>query len=462
MSEEQNQPNREEQPDAMPEESQPIGYTVTPEGGFYTRKKEDIIQDTVEPEPQFSAEPQQNDNRGNFDPFTGTPRYAEAEFYRATPKPKKEKRRYGAGVIVTAVLLAAIIGTAGGFLSSRYFAESSATPSVGGTSPSNITIKVDETAESVVEAVAAKATSSVVGIRTTTSVTSFFGGSEESTGEGSGVVYSADGYIITNYHVVKSVAESGNGKIDVFFNSKDSDPYSATIVGYHIATDLALLKIKATGLPVVEIGNSDELKIGQQVVAIGSPGGLEFMGSVTSGYISGLNRIHSSSTGVKFIQTDAAINPGNSGGALLNAKGQLVGINRSKIVSTEYEAMGFAIPVNTVVEKVKKIIAKQSEPEPYVGISVSTRYTQEVLAYYGYPAGAVVLSVDEGSPAAQAGIRRGDIITEYDGTAIEDYSILNECISYSEPGSTVAVKIYRSGKYFSAKLKVASNGSNGR
>lgn len=141
----------------------------------------------------------------------------------------------------------------------------------------------------------------------------------------------------------------------------------------------------------------------------------------------------------------------------MNTKGQLVGINSSKIVSTEFEGMGFSIPVNTVLEKVKKIIDKKNQPEPYVGISVSAKYTQQVLAYYGYPSGAVVLSVDEGSPADEAGIRRGDIITEFDGTLIEDYTIFNEAVSYAEPGKTVTVKLYRSGKYYSTDLKVASN-----
>ncbi len=430
----------------------------TCENGFYTKPHEDIIQDELKP----TAEPPR-ESGNHFDPFTGKPLYEGAEAFRAQPqsgkKPpraKKEKRRYGAGIVILCSVLSALIGLFGG-IAANDSEEKSPSPQFGGT-PSNIRIEVDETAESIVEAVATKASPSVVGIRTTTSVMSFFGGSQEATGEGSGVVYSSDGYIITNYHVIESVAESGDGKIAVFFNNKDSDSYAASIVGYHIASDLALLKIDATGLPAVELGNSDELKIGQQVVAIGSPGGLEFMGSVTSGYISGLNRVLSSASNVQLIQTDAAINPGNSGGALLNAKGQLVGINSSKIVSTEFEGMGFSIPINAVVEMMEKIIDKQNTPEPYVGLTLSTRYTKEVLNYYRYPAGAVVLSVDEDSPADKAGIRRGDIITEFDGKTIEDYNLLNESISYSKPGDTVTVKLYRSGKYYETDLKIASNG----
>lgn len=434
------------------------GKEETSENGYYTKPYADIIQDEV-------AEPQkpEKESGNHFDPFTGKPLYEGAEVFRAAPKTekkppraKKEKRRYSAGMVILCSVLAAVIGLVGG-LAATHSDDTVSPPQFSG-NPSNVNIEVDSTAESIVEAVATKATPSVVGIRTTTSVMSFFGGAQEATGEGSGVVYTADGYIITNYHVIESVAESGDGKIAVFFDNKDSNSYTAKIVGYHIASDLALLKIEATGLPAVELGNSNDLKVGQQVVAIGSPGGLEFMGSVTSGYISGLDRVLSSASNVKLIQTDAAINPGNSGGALLNAKGQLVGINSSKIVSTEFEGMGFSIPINAVVEMMKKIIDKQNTPEPYVGISLSTRYTKEVLNYYRYPAGAVVLSVDEGSPAEQAGIRRGDIITEFDGKTIEDYNLLNESISYSKPGDTVTVKLYRSGKYYETDLKIASNG----
>ena len=181
------------------------------------------------------------------------------------------------------------------------------------------------------------------------------------------------------------------------------------------------------------------------------------MDSVTYGVISGLNRVVSSDSDVKLIQTDAAINPGNSGGALVNVKGQLVGINSSKIVSEEFEGMGFAIPSNTVGEICKKIIEKQNDPEPYIGITISEKYTASVLKYYGYPAGAVISSIAEGSPAENAGLAKGDIITEFAGKTIGDYTVLSEVIEDCKPNDKVNIKIYRSGRYYTTSVTVGSN-----
>ena len=296
----------------------------------------------------------------------------------------------------------------------------------------NVNINIEETVESVVEAVATKCTNSVVGIKTTTSVMSFFGGTSESSGEGSGVIYSADGYIITNYHVIgDAVTNKSGSKIEVFIESASSDPYAATVVGYNISADLAVIKINAKNLTPVTFADSKNLKVGQYVITIGNPGGLEFMGSVTYGVVSGLDRVVSSDSNIQLIQTDAAINPGNSGGALLNTKGELVGINSSKIVADAYEGMGFAIPSNTVSDLCKKIIEKENSPEPYIGVTVSERYTAEVLKSYGYPVGAVVLSVAEGSPAYNSGIKKGDIITEFGGKEITEFNVLEQLLNKS-------------------------------
>lgn len=460
------------------------GYTVTPDGGFYTKSREDIIQDeavsgsdtayTAEPvgnreekESAHQTPPPRRDffpngeygayNGGaNYDPQTGRPLYN----YKP-PKQKKPKtgKKYGAGVVVAAALLAAVIGAVSGIaavkINTTEVDTSPTTPNVTGQS---VNINIDETAESVVEAVAKKVTPSVVGIRTTTSVTSFFGGNSESTGEGSGVVYSSDGYVITNYHVISgAVTNKAASKIEVFVDSLDSDSYEASVVGYNINSDLAVLKINASGLTAAEFADSSDLKVGQYVITVGNPGGLEFMDSVTYGVISGLNRVVSSDSDVRLIQTDAAINPGNSGGALVNVKGQLVGINSSKIVSEEFEGMGFAIPSNTVKEICQKIIDKQNDPEPYIGITISEKYTASVLKYYGYPAGAVISSVAEGSPAENAGLQKGDIITEFAGKTIGDYTVLSEALENCKPDDKVNVKIYRSGRYYTTTVTVGSN-----
>ena len=441
-------------------ETENNGYTVTPEGGYYTKRKDDIIQDETGSGysggayEQKSAEPQPG--------FYPNGQYSQANYGYKPPKPKKQKKGgHGAATIAVACLLAAVIGAVSGVTAVKLTSkntDSTTLTSSSGISGSNVNINVDETAESVVEAVAQKVTPSVVGIRTTTSVRSFFGGNSSSTGEGSGVVYSSDGYIITNYHVISSaVTNKSDSKIEVFLDSVNSKSYEATVVGYNISTDLAVIKINATGLTPISIADSDNLKVGQYVITVGNPGGLEFMDSVAYGVISGLNRVVSTDSDVKLIQTNAAINPGNSGGALVNTKGELVGITSSKIVSEEFEGMGFAIPANTVSTICKNIIDKQNDPEPYIGITVSEKYTASVLKYYGYPAGAVVLSVAEGSPADNSGIAKGDIITEFNGKEIDEYTKLEEYINECQPGKKVSAKIYRSGRYYTTDITVGSN-----
>lgn len=394
---------------------------------------------------------------------------------RTTPqKPKKAKKGHSTWVVIISSLLAAIIGATSGVLGmgsilgiSWLFSGDDTTPTTSegvseifNNNKDNVTIKVDENASSIAEAVAKKCTDSVVGIRTTTSVSGFFGGTQEQSGDGSGVVYTSDGYIITNYHVIADAVSGQNSKIDVFIGTDGSKSYPATVVGYNISCDLAVIKINVKGLTPMEIGNSDDLSIGQYVVTIGAPGGLEFIGSVTYGIISGLDRTVSTNTGLKLIQTDAAINPGNSGGALLDSNGKLIGINSSKIASVEYEGMGFAIPVNTVKEKCDKIIAREGTAQPYFGVSISSTYTSEVLELYGYPTGAVVSSVADGSPADKAGIVRGDIITEFNGTKIKEYTEFGEFLLDCKPNDTVKITIYRSGKYYTVNVKLASDSSN--
>lgn len=438
------------------------GYTVTPEGSFYSKKSEDIIQDEVTqaappkyepPKAEYQAPPTYTTSYNNYNQKPQKPK-----------KPKTQKSGHSTAVVIIACVLAAVIGAVSGIavMGTVFKADTNTTSVTEQTdkSSTNVNINVDETASSIAEAVAVKCTDSVVGIRTTTSVSSFFGGSQEQTGDGSGVVYTADGYIITNYHVIGDAVESSNSKIDVFVGNNKSTSYPATVVGYNISCDLAVIKINASGLTPVELGNSDELKVGQQVITIGAPGGLEFMGSVTYGIISGLDRTVSTNSALKLIQTDAAINPGNSGGALLDASGKLIGINSSKIASVEFEGMGFAIPVNTVKEKCDKIISRKGDSQAYLGVSISSTYTSEVLAFYGYPSGAVVSSVAEGSPAANAGIERGDIITEFNGVTVSEYTVLGDALYDCEAGDTVAVKIYRSGRYYTVDIKLTSDTSN--
>ncbi len=404
-------------------------------------------------ETQEKQETAQNDNL-NVQTFG----YAEKK-----KKVKKKSKRYGLSTIVLSIILSAVIG-ASTATAAVLFAVDDDNTSVplnysGGNTVTNI--NVDETSQSIIEAVAKKVTPSVVGIATTASRTNFFGGSSESSGEGSGIIYSSDGYIITNYHVIESAVTSASSKIEVYLASDTEKPLKASVVGYNISNDLAVIKVSAVNLPAIELGDAEQLRVGQFVAAIGSPGGLEFMGSVTYGIISGLNRVISDSNSgdeVNLIQTDAAINPGNSGGALVDINGKLIGVNSSKIAATEYEGMGFAIPIDTVKEICDRIIAKENDPNPYIGITISERYDSATLKELGYPAGAVVKSVISGGPAYQAGIRSGDIITEFNGVTINEYTELSDAIAKTKPNETVNVKIYRR-KYYTTKITVGSNNS---
>ena len=333
---------------------------------------------------------------------------------------------------------------------------SSPTTSSGTNNTTNIV--VDTTAQTSAEAVARKASPSVVGIVVTSSVNYYFFGESDTSSEGSGIIYSKDGYIITNYHVISEAVE-GNGKVSVYLPSDPQTPLEATVIGYDISCDLAVIKVNKTDLTPIELGNSDELKVGQTAIAIGNPGGLDFMGSVSMGIISGLDRtlqLEASSTEIHLIQTDAAINPGNSGGALTNIEGKLIGINSAKMASSNFEGMGFAIPVNDAVKIIDRIIKNIDAPKPYFGLEISTYYSGSTLKMMGYPEGVVVSAVTEGSPAQKAGIIRSDIITHIDGNAVTSYSQFNSEKAKYAPGDTVELTVYRRGKSYKATVTLGT------
>ncbi len=444
------------------------GYTVTPEGSFFeepTKTADDIIympptEEKTEPQTEDSVTEEKEERVEESSPLPPPPPHRMGP---PPPPPKPPRKRYSVATVLAAAILAAVIGAVSGIGAVTFLNKDNA-PTPSETEKGdviNTTINVDKVASSVIEAVAEKASPSVVGIRTTTAVMNFFGGLTDVPGEGSGVIYSADGYIITNHHVIESVIgqTSNNAKIEVYLNNNTSESYPATLVGYNINSDLAVIKIEKNGLTPIDIADSDKLKVGQFVAAIGCPGGLDFMGSVSYGIVSGLDRTidDNDDDAVSLIQTDAAINPGNSGGALLNTEGKLIGINSSKIAATEYEGMGFSIPANTVVEICDQIIAKKDDPEPYIGITISETYDENTLKRLGYPSGAVVSSVVSGGPADDSGINRGDIITEFAGKEISSFTELYEVINECSAGETVSVKIYRSGRYYSTEIEVGAN-----
>ena len=285
---------------------------------------------------------------------------------------------------------------------------------------------------------------------------SIFGGEQS---QGSGIIISADGYIVTNEHVI-----SGATSIKVVL--QDDSEYNATLVGSDERTDLAVLKIDATGLTPAEFGNSDQMQIGEQVIAIGNPGGLELAGTVTVGYVSAVNRSITTTNGntVNCVQTDAAINPGNSGGALVNTYGQVIGINSQKIAATDYEGIGFAISINEAQPIINDLIQYgYVRGRVVMGITMQM-IDQTYAAIYGYQPGIGVVSVEAGSPAEEAGLVAGDIITAIDGQSITTQEELNTLLEQYSPGDTITLTVYRQsvrgdGQELSMELTFAEAGA---
>lgn len=256
--------------------------------------------------------------------------------------------------------------------------------------------------------------------------------------EGSGFIISPDGYIVTNAHVVE------DGKT-VTVGLPDKRDLTAEVVGVDKLSDVALLKIKADNLPVVQLGNSDALEVGQWVVAIGAPFGLDH--SATQGIVSALSRSLPDGTYVPFIQTDVAVNPGNSGGPLFDLNGQVIGVN-SQIYSRSggYMGISFAIPINVVKKVVDDLKSKGTVSRGWLGVAIQDM-DQELASSFNLsqPIGALVSSVEPGSPADKAGIQAGDVITGFATGDVKSASDLPLLVGNTPVGTTVPVKILRSG-----------------
>lgn len=278
---------------------------------------------------------------------------------------------------------------------------------------------------------------------------------------GSGIVMTEDGYIITNAHVIyddESEYQAGKATaVSVVMGDENKTEYEAQIVGYDLQTDIAVLKIDATGLTPAEFGNSDDLQVGELVVAIGNPLGFELYGTTTCGIVSALNReVTINEKEMTLIQTDAAINSGNSGGPLLNAYGQVVGINSAKMGSTygsaSVEGLGFAIPISDAKEIIDDLINNgYVTGRPQFGITGVT-VTEADSDRFNLPQGVYVYAVGDGSAAEAAGIRQGDIITAIDGETISTMDELNEIKNQHNAGDAITLGIYRSGETLEVQL----------
>ncbi|MFQ7752454.1 MAG: S1C family serine protease [Acutalibacteraceae bacterium] len=257
-------------------------------------------------------------------------------------------------------------------------------------------------------------------------------------GEGSGIIFSEDGYIVTNAHVV-------DGATSLKAILSDGTTYEAELVGSDTLTDLAVLKIDATGLQAAEFGSSEDLRVADQVMAIGNPGGYQLNSSVTIGYVSALNRaITNNSTGytMEYIQTDAAINPGNSGGALVNQYGQVVGINSAKISATGYEGLGFAIPAETAQPVISDLI-EYGYVKDRAMLGISGQFIDSLTGrFYGLPQGEYVGALNS-AEAQASGLQVGDVITAIDGTELTSETVLRSAINAKKPGETVELTVYR-------------------
>lgn len=308
-----------------------------------------------------------------------------------------------------------------------------------------------------VTAIAKQAGPSIVGIRMTVSGTrqNYFGSSNSQSAEGSGIIISKDGYIMTNYHVVSSAdpksGASSRTVLEVFL--PDGRDAKASFIGGDSKTDLAVIKIDLKNLPVAELGDSSELEVGELAVAIGNPLGMEFAGSVTVGVISALNRtVEMEDKTLNLIQTDAAINSGNSGGALLNSQGQVIGINSVKISASGVEGLGFAIPINDAKPVIDQLmIYGYVKGRPFIGIS-GREISETLASYYDLPKGIYITGVTAGSGAARAGIQIEDILVSLDGKTVETISDLDTIKEAHKAGDTVKATVVRNNKEINLQL----------
>lgn len=387
------------------------------------------------------------------------------------PKPKKHGSKFGlkllAVVLCCAITSAASLGVfvvmiQNGVInvqSSEASSNAAFTISrvVNGDTSSDTSASSDGTVSAMSDQdIAAKLTPSVVCIQNY-QVTQNYGFMQTDTAdssvspasEGSGIIMSEDGYIITNAHVVE-------GATSLKVMTSDGETYEAQLIGSDTVTDLAVVKIDATGLTAAKFGSSKDLRVADKVMAIGNPGGHELSSSVTIGYVSALNRaIANNTTGytMEYIQTDAAINPGNSGGALINEYGQVVGINSAKISATGYEGLGFAIPIDTAQPIISDLIQYGYVKDRAV-LGISGQFIDSMTGrFYGLPQGEYVAQLNS-SEAQASGLQVGDVITAIDGQQLDSESTLRSAILSKKPGDTVTLQVYRSSTQQSATVEL--------
>ena len=305
-----------------------------------------------------------------------------------------------------------------------------------------------------VQQIASVVSPSVVAITTEqmSSSQTWFGGYYVQSGAGSGVIISQDGYILTCAHVV-----SGATSVKVQLNGSD-ESYDATVVGQDSTSDIAVLKIDATGLTPAVIGDSDALAVGEVAVAVGNPLGT-LSNTVTDGIVSALNRqVTVQDNDMTLIQTDASISPGNSGGGLFNANGELIGIVNAKSSSSDAEGLGFAIPINTAMEMAKQMIEKGYVARPAMGVTVITINDAQTAMQYGVSNyGVYIYQIASGSGAEKGGLKLGDRIISIDDVAVSSASDVQKYCQSKEVGDTVTLQVERDGKVISCEVTLGES-----
>ena len=403
---------------------------------------------------------------GVADPVTDRPAWSDTSWATEPARPTTStvtatRRPSPFGQVILAALLGGILASGGTFLALNASGALNRHATVGAAPSSNTTVgarqpvTLDES--SAIIDVAAKISPAVVRITAEGTNTNGLGTQMPQTGIGSGVIYDASGWILTNRHVVTNDSNQIAAKLTV--ELKDGRQFDGRVYGVDTLTDLAIVKVEATGLPTAPIGDSSALKVGQLVVAIGSPLGT-YSNSVTSGIVSAKGRtIQVDGPPVQqltnLIQTDAAINPGNSGGPLLDAAGNVIGINTA--IAANSNGIGFAIPINIARPIMQQALAGQKLARPYIGIRYEAIDLQlattdklpvnQGAVVRGGPAanGQSNDAVVPGGPADKAGIREGDIIVSVEGQAIDTEHPLDAVLSQFAPGQTISVTILRSG-----------------
>lgn len=386
--------------------------------------------------------------------------------YQSVKQPKQKNKNgtgfgktvlvpFVSGVLGTVIVIGACVGIPGirNGISKQILGTSSSSSNTSTNTPILNTQQISlENYSDTAVAAANKVLPSIVGIKIEFAVNSIFNhGTNVASAEGSGIIISEDGYILTNNHVVNSSSNSSfyeveeASKVTVKLYNDDTE-YEAKIIGTDEQTDLAVIKIDKTGLTAAELGDSDGVQVGEFAMAIGNPLGLS--SSVTSGIISAVNREVTDEDGNTYvaIQTDASINAGNSGGALVNSQGQVIGVNTLKLSGTGVEGVGFAIPINSTKDITDQLIKYNKVKRPYMGIG-GIDLDEQTARANDLVVGVYVKQLEDFSAAEKGGVKVGDVITEVDGQKITTMDEINAIKNKKNIGDTMTLKVYRNGKY---------------